>query len=1150
MNIQDHRLELSQVAEPFDINMASALDVISKWDGCWKNDISTSKKSDLGRVSLISSMKSFKTGTSYRVSFSTKKHGGQSASWSYFEKNSAEHRAPSAARIRAANFQAKRSKEKEEEKEEEKKAYAFKTYYKEPWNKAPEGNGTHPYLVKKGITDLTFKVIENDGQNKLLVPMSSYDSKIIGFETIADDEKHTKKVAYGSKTFGAHFIFGEVNWNEPEQEFYLAEGMATGERVHKLTKRPVIVCFSVNGLVSNLKCLEKIFDKKDLARRCTIAADNDMFPKREGTPNSGILTALGMSKRYGVKVRFPNFDEKQRPEPGKKGPSDWWDFDNIYGTEAAQRAILRSKESILRAQPDPFAFSASLLEYMGKSASRLIPKTITIGLRKGVTERAIIEVIHRSTGIEKGELKKTYDKRRDFLTKKADEQHTCDRKAESYAQITGLLEQGPSGRLQISADLAKKIEKIKGIVIVKTAMGSGKTENLMKPLLHSDSVKTAAYMAHRIMLVEEASKRLDIACYRNITCQDQALSYDKIATCLDSTVKDKFGSGKWFESLDLLCIDEATKVVGHMNSSTMENRTEVFDNFITAIESAKTVVMCDADANNYLIEFCERFLPNTPITIAQAPIKMDVDIHYGEFESAYKKILECADRRETMLIACDSKSDVQQIHQHLKGMDLKTLAIYNETRGLPDCERWIKDVNNESKRWDVVVYNSCVDSGVSITVDHFQHTIGAFRGIVDPLTIVQMMGRNRRAKTWTLGLTPLQATAIDDSSANHRDALKACDMKTAFMKGESVKDPSITDFDDYRVMLREHGNKLREDFFLTTELILEQKGCRIHRVLLEEDLKKGLKQEIKEEKSLIAEELYESIQSSYIPSDEVYQRLKRADYLTKDEIAQKSRYEISNSIGVDEPGVADIDFWTDNRGRKECQFEILKVDEKELSAFDSEERKRTRDISMRKNLRVKGDMLNDLFSILSVDKETGDGAFTHKECRKFCEYLTENKFRVKVWNYYKMGHAILGDRFPNDVTKFVSAALKKLGLKTEQTLSGEKRLSMHQITADSWTQMDGYYKLRQKAGLSIVKSPKRWKEEDKEAEKIDAPKVPTREEVFQKHVDNLSCKQCGNDDKTGMSWDIEWWWYECYYCFKGGYFPDRPDGVKVPGRPD
>jgi phage/plasmid primase-like uncharacterized protein len=120
----------------------------------------------------------------------------------------------------------------------------------------------HPYLVKKGFTDMTMPVWDTpEGEGKLVIAMRR-DNKIVGCQLVS--EQGEKKFLYGQTSKGASFVM------DAKGIHIFCEGFATGLSIQAIMRAnkmryTIHVCFSAGNM-------------KEIARgfpNGIIIADND-----------------------------------------------------------------------------------------------------------------------------------------------------------------------------------------------------------------------------------------------------------------------------------------------------------------------------------------------------------------------------------------------------------------------------------------------------------------------------------------------------------------------------------------------------------------------------------------------------------------------------------------------------------------------------------------------------------------------------------------------------------------------------------------------------------------------------------------------------------------------------------------------------------
>jgi putative DNA primase/helicase len=106
---------------------------------------------------------------------------------------------------------------------------------------------THPYLAEKGFPDEIGNVWTHEGVRKLVIPMMA-DGRLVGMQTISDQEGFEKRFQYGQRTSEAVYVMDARG-----PKFY-AEGYATSLSLRAAlqalkVRYTIIVCFTAGNLL-------------------------------------------------------------------------------------------------------------------------------------------------------------------------------------------------------------------------------------------------------------------------------------------------------------------------------------------------------------------------------------------------------------------------------------------------------------------------------------------------------------------------------------------------------------------------------------------------------------------------------------------------------------------------------------------------------------------------------------------------------------------------------------------------------------------------------------------------------------------------------------------------------------------------------------
>ena len=1078
--LSDFDAEISSVASELGIDWEKAKNRV-RFDDTWENNLPALDSKSRGKLSLISSVR----GGTHTITFHTKRHGGLSRSWT----------SRSGIKIDQKEYLLRK---KQAGLYKERKDAFYRTLnsdYLGDWkNCRDSADSSFGYLKRKKLQGVNLRLLtetrrkNRNGQKFLAVSVYNHGS-LVGLQRIYEDGE--KAFTPGTPVSGSYHKIGDHD--KKDQPVYVCEGWATGQSIHQATGCAVYCAFNASNVTNIVSYLLKRIDRKQII----VAADNDQWKNNE---NTGLSSALDINYKYRVKVRFPCFDHI---EINGQKPTDFNDLFLLSGISETRKQLMRSAKSTLSVPSVALDYRLKKLSLCGTITSaknKHLRSAVSAAYKKAYSEHKIIKMIcGANSSITKEMVLKALSGIKYAQARRVAGCHSIDPSLHPDVVFIDLpLIRQSHGGYQISDEFFATIKDLKGIVVLKAPMGSGKTETIIKKALECSD--KAGYVAHRVSLVEESSNRLNITSYRDVGLLEMSVTR-QLANCVNSMNHPKFDGGRWYYNTDLVCIDEGTKVFSHLTGSTVDRPEEVTETFLAALNGTTLGLVCDADANNNLVELLSKHT-NKKIYVAQNNPKMDhVKVSITGLEESYNHVVEKACSGETVLVACDAKKDVERLKRSIKQRNkkIRVLDICSETKIREEVDAWIKNPNEESKKWDVVIYNSAVDSGVSITIDHFKHLAGLFRGIIAPDSVIQMMGRNRCARTWIIGCSPLSQIKNLDNPEQKFRALAAANLK---IQRESGENPSVipvaSSYDKIRLSMEYSDALCRQDYLLTLNLMLEQKGYKVECKSSEKKHLKEIRKEISELGKEICEENIEMILSAKTPGPLRYRELKNAYAVSKEENAEIIRYEMCQGLGIRDIEKKDIQFWTDNAERKELMIELLQSERKDLFQYDHHQRKMSRSLTRNKHLLVKYDILIKLFSCIKIDIFSAKGTFTHEDCDRFIDYLLNSETLIRIWNYYKLGPHINPDRRPADPTKFVLAVLKKLGLTTVAKLTGKNRLSAHEITKESWDLVNHYVQMRKNAGKHIAKIPAeaakpKVREEEKE-EKEEIIEKPSRAE--------------------------------------------------------
>ncbi|HCE6978426.1 TPA: hypothetical protein NHP34_006075 [Pseudomonas aeruginosa] len=949
-------------------------------------------------------------------------------------------------------------------------------------------DGTAPYLVAKQIGAIAsrFKMLRMRDRHGVFtaVPMHDIDGNFLGLQRLYADKKLQ---GTGVKMDGLHCVFGDL---ETAKRRYSAEGFATGASIYlaeleagKGEDVAVVVTFNVDNLGKVLRAYAKRYP----AWRFHNAADNDQW--KDG--NAGLLAALEIHRELKHPATVPHFDElgaelldKCRAE--RKGPTDWNDYHVAFGLKATAKA-LRANASTFKAPKDWFEFCLERLPYSGKrlgeknamaaiaAGMMLSPikysydqvvAAVFAQLPPGLDSTARFKIRSRAHWLAKQKLQQAKQLRGFSAAALA-------RPNVQHLKVEGV--RAEHGGIVLPEHMAALVESLQGVIIVRAPMGSGKTEKLIAPLMKASS--KAAYVAHRISLLDDAAARLGVEHYKQVFAW-QMPHVSHLACCVNSLTKPMFYNAEelsWFTTLETLCIDEASQVLRHTTTGPVEGRVKVMDALIDAVGAAERVLLCDADANDSLIEFCELARPGQPITVLEVGGSAEhIRIDHTDDESAWQLAIEQVKAGKRVLVANDSAESAKKMAALIEAMaeqgkikPVRMLLVHADSKADQDVEAFLCNPNAEATKYDVLIYSPAISSGVSMTTPHFDAHFGLFSGnTVGPSDAIQMLRRDRTARRYIIGIGHASVQRETDRERIWRGHMKADEVACEF---EETSDEIIlrrrkTAFDHLYLATVTAENKARNNFANNLLLMLYAEGYNVQRLDVgglgfdQDELTKASRSNRKAAGVIVFDKRMDLIESVETPSEEQFLKLSRQEVRSESESAQLDRYHMEHQLGVAEITADDVAFYDDRGIAKVVAMELLQADEEQARAYDKAQRKAKVTLTLHRWKTPAHAILCRVFEILGVDRFTGEGEFGSDQARQVLEYLTSSDDQVELYNALKLGRYIPSASARLCPTTLVKSIFDRLGLALQKRKTNGAHL--FSVNPDNWQFIMAYCQRR------------------------------------------------------------------------------------------
>ena len=456
------------------------------------------------------------------------------------------------------------------------------------------------------------------------------------------------------------------------------------------------------------------------------------------------------------------------------------------------------------------------------------------------------------------------------------------------------------------------------VMVVRVAMGEGKTRIFGKGLcdLAKQNGQRFAALTHRSALVDELCRVLGLTHYKNVgallnsSAADKKKIYSFFGSCVHSIASPYIRTV--YESCDTLFIDEAAQMiralVGIYNKETSTARDstaqDVYDLLVKTIQTAPKVVLCDAGANDELIEWLESILGNEKIHIVETSKKsgdgIAVNVHFanqqlqGE-QAAITAIKARLKEGKRVWISVGTVKAGRLIAQALRGCG-RGAFIHSKTPTL-EKERFLKNADRASLDYDYVIASPVISCGISIEHrdgHHFDDVfyIGDGSSVV-PQDVLQMIRRVRYVKdvqiyTWL----------------PFRQRL-----------GDTTPEKRITDFYSLKMHLSANQNWERQNYNAALCHTLESAGFNVtYKNVVAET---GSTQAAIEAYQQLNDERAFTLNSAQTLSISEYEALNAQDSLTANEIDALDKYELREHLAQDNNiSTDDLRLWGEGRGRE------------------------------------------------------------------------------------------------------------------------------------------------------------------------------------------------------------------------------------------
>lgn len=434
-----------------------------------------------------------------------------------------------------------------------------------------------------------------------------------------------------------------------------------------------------------------------------------------------------------------------------------------------------------------------------------------------------------------------------------------------------------------------------GLIIVQAPTGYKKTEVILKQAVEyaKQHDKLSITIAHRVSLIEDLCDRLGLSSYKEIK-ENKALVrvIESLGICVHSLAHAIFRP--FISKVTHVFIDEISQVIRCLADSTLKRHKAnvIYDTLRQLIAEAECVIVADANIDQMTLNFLESCRPNERFNVVQVlPVDQGKKAVFctDENDLLYEVARRLAEGQKVW-IATDSKKWAESIIAsgmlaHAENM----LLIDADTKEINTrVQAFLKNPNEESKKYDLIFASPTISSGVSINHNQFDFVAGYFSGeSVSPTDAYQMLGRVRQCLDYMIHLPAKSYSYHGEKSViNGIDEIYQQDNRQLV----------VNDFANlYQSILTEHENALAA-FSESLLWILESKKIKIERFT-------GLANHAESEyalktiRSLLNDERKQQLIDAPCITEEQAKQIDKKDLKTADDLNALKALKIKISLG-------------------------------------------------------------------------------------------------------------------------------------------------------------------------------------------------------------------------------------------------------------
>lgn len=479
-------------------------------------------------------------------------------------------------------------------------------------------------------------------------------------------------------------------------------------------------------------------------------------------------------------------------------------------------------------------------------------------------------------------------------------------------------------RIEVASLDEIDITKLRGVILVKAPMGSGKTQNIGRPFIDAARRNggTVMAIAHRISLIAELAARLGLPNYQIVT-EGGIEDAGGVAVCLPSTARNDIREA--MPTVEYVFVDEIAQVLRFLadkntcSAGEADNKA-VYNRLMQIVRDARAVVVADADLDMRTLRFLEKARPDERFTIVEMPAKPN-----GKTATVYHKMAAVYDDLTIELeaggkvwCACEGEQRAAQMARQFEQRGFKAICITAKTKNDPAAVAFLKNAEEQSRLYDLVVSSPAISSGLSIEHKGDPHfTLGAFLGAgtaIRPEDARQQLARVRYLTRYAIAIERTNLKGGQTTEGHKQGAEGA-----AALEGLDIR---WTGFDEYVAGIKAEDDNAKADFGAGMWFGMEASGWTLEHGNSEG--RTAAEKELKNARQDYTESRIAALISAEPMTKDLADMARKMTNRSSETETRLEAHHIRLSLGKLDLTEEDIVFWSNGRGLEAiARFEDL-----------------------------------------------------------------------------------------------------------------------------------------------------------------------------------------------------------------------------------